>query len=223
MKVKMIILTKSSKNGGFCVAGINVETGSWIRLVTEDPYTDGAVPEDDAKYSNGNPVEVLDCVEVNLIKHLPTKAQQENYVYQRVCWKFVKKYSIDEVLKIHPLDVTEKIFGSYENYITPEQVDGHSLLLIKVDEPEISITEPEHNNDNNRKKYFHFINNNKQYCSFNISDNVLKESYSRKPDGKYPLSDGYAVVSLTNEHTPLGWTVSRHYKMLAQYFPINND
>ena len=35
-KLVMIILTKSSKFSAKCVAGINVENGEWVRLVSDD-------------------------------------------------------------------------------------------------------------------------------------------------------------------------------------------
>ena len=35
-KLVMIILTKSSKFSAKCVAGINVENGEWVRLVSDE-------------------------------------------------------------------------------------------------------------------------------------------------------------------------------------------
>lgn len=41
MEKKIIILTKSKKHSGYCVAGIDYETGEWIRLVSSDSETGG--------------------------------------------------------------------------------------------------------------------------------------------------------------------------------------
>ena len=42
-KLVMIILTKSSKFSAKCVAGINVENGEWVRLVSDDVEKHGAI------------------------------------------------------------------------------------------------------------------------------------------------------------------------------------
>ena len=41
----LIILTKSSKYHGNCVTGIDTENGKWIRLMTHDEQSQGAVPD----------------------------------------------------------------------------------------------------------------------------------------------------------------------------------
>lgn len=43
MRKKVILLTKSLKNGGYCVAGIDYYTGQWIRLVSGNQETKGAL------------------------------------------------------------------------------------------------------------------------------------------------------------------------------------
>ena len=45
--VEMVVLTKSAKNGGHCVAGIDVDTGNWVRLVSNDLNTHGALSDQD--------------------------------------------------------------------------------------------------------------------------------------------------------------------------------
>lgn len=70
MKMRFIMLTKSSKNGKYCVAGIDAASGEWIRLVTDDKATDDAVADDDLECTNGRIAEILDEIEVdaNLIQ-----------------------------------------------------------------------------------------------------------------------------------------------------------
>ena len=53
MEKTIIILTKSKKHSGYCVAGIDFETGEWIRLVSSDIETEGAVPNETLQLSNG--------------------------------------------------------------------------------------------------------------------------------------------------------------------------
>lgn len=47
MKKNIIILTKSIKHGGFCVAGIDTDNGEWIRLISSDANSEHAVPYQD--------------------------------------------------------------------------------------------------------------------------------------------------------------------------------
>ena len=50
--VEMVVLTKSAKNGGHCVAGIDVDTGNWVRLVSNDLNTHGALSDQDMQYQD---------------------------------------------------------------------------------------------------------------------------------------------------------------------------
>lgn len=81
MKKQVAILTKSFKHNNYCIAGIDCETGEWIRLVSNDKDTEGAALRKDVTYSDGTEVEVLDIVDVNLIQPIPTIAQSENWLY----------------------------------------------------------------------------------------------------------------------------------------------
>ena len=222
MLFDIIVLTKSFKHGSHCIAGINAKNGEWIRLVTDDLSTEGAVPDDDAQYSNGRPVKVLDCVKVDLIRALPTNAQMENWLYNgEVVWQFVKRYSMDEVLNLHPLDTAHPIFGSYDNSCSPNQLDGRSLLLVKVSHPYIQVKTYENEYSYKTKVYFNFFINGINYSRFSVSDRDLYCEYIQKSDGFYPLNDGYAILSLTGAWSPSGRDNDiKHYKMLAQFFYI---
>ena len=67
MKNEVIILTKSIKRGGYCVAGIDANTGEWIRIVSDDEYTEHAVLDSHMRISNGNSVESLILLELTLL------------------------------------------------------------------------------------------------------------------------------------------------------------
>ncbi len=46
MKKEIIILTKSDKRAGYCIAGIDKKTGEWIRVISSNNSTEHAVPGD---------------------------------------------------------------------------------------------------------------------------------------------------------------------------------
>lgn len=70
-KLVMIILTKSSKFSAKCVAGINVENGEWVRLVSDDVEKHGAIP-DYKLQTDTREVCILDVVEVHCISGYTT-------------------------------------------------------------------------------------------------------------------------------------------------------
>ena len=45
----ILILAKSGKHGDFCIAGKEIGTGNWIRPVSDNNETNGAITEDQAR------------------------------------------------------------------------------------------------------------------------------------------------------------------------------
>ena len=69
MKKQICILTKSYKHGGYCVAGVDIETKEWIRLVNSDnPSTDEIRKEQ--MILNGKVIDCLDVLEYDFIKNV---------------------------------------------------------------------------------------------------------------------------------------------------------
>lgn len=84
MSKEIVILAKSFKRGGYCIAGIDTTTGEWIRPISNDISNEGAVPVADIIYTDGNQVEILDIVEIEISSHKPTESQPENYIYDNI-------------------------------------------------------------------------------------------------------------------------------------------
>ena len=94
MEKKIIILAKSVKHSGYCVAGIDYETGEWIRLVSKDEETEYAVPQKDLVCTDGKDIEVYDIVVCSILKNCGTEVQPENYLYdENVKWQKVGRSS----------------------------------------------------------------------------------------------------------------------------------
>ena len=85
MKKNICILTKSLKDHDYCVAGIEIPNGKWIRLVTSK---DGdAFPKELLDDKN---IKELDLIEVELLQSVPYKTQVEN-------WLLDEKYEIKKL------------------------------------------------------------------------------------------------------------------------------
>lgn len=137
MKKTIILMTKSFKRNNYCIAGIDCKTGGWIRLVSDDKDSEGAVLCEDVKYNDGTEANVLDIVEVDLIRPNPTAAQSENWLYNRnITWKKCGVATLQQAINFRGLDnCGDNFFGNTDKSISPQNVNGKSLALIKADFP----------------------------------------------------------------------------------------
>ena len=199
MEKKIIILTKSKKHSGYCVAGIDYETGEWIRLVSSDSETEGAVPWEDLQYSNGETLEVYDIIMCRLLRKCGTIVQPENCLYdETVKWEKVGKSNFDEVIKIHGYDSVDYVFENEDTKLPADwRFSGNpSLCLLKVKDASIWVKTFEDN----------------QYKYMSISQIDLLNYYKNKTDDSYPLGTVTVVFSLTDKYY---WN-GKYYKVVAQ-------
>lgn len=139
-KLRLIIMTESSKFSGKCVAGIDVKSGKWIRLVSDDEETHGAIANRDLYYQDGGKCEVLDIVDVSIIEECGDDVQPENVLLDTSKYiRYVDRASLEDVLKIHPAEVRNDILGNKYSYISEQRVEsvGYSLALVEVQDLEI--------------------------------------------------------------------------------------
>lgn len=148
--ITIIILTESSKFSGRCVAGIDINTGKWVRLVSSDENSHGAISIKDLICQDGQVCKVLDIVQVPIIKSCGTLIQPENVLIDDTKYITVLgKASLQDVLNIHPAETKENILGNIYSYITEQRVYnvGYSLTLVKVSNAQIhQTTTPEGKN-----------------------------------------------------------------------------
>lgn len=210
MKKTIIILTKSKKHSGYCVAGIDYETGEWIRLISSDNETEGAVPRDDLVFSNGQILEVYDIITCELVKPCGTEVQPENWLYDEdMKWKMVGKSNLAEVLEIHGYNSMNYIFENEDVKLPAdwEFESNSSLCLAKINNAFVWVKTFEE-----KKISLNFTYNNVQYRYMSISQTDILDYYKNKPDGSYPLGTVYAVFSLTDRYY---WN-GKYYKVVAQ-------
>lgn len=130
MKKKVCILTKSLKDGNYCVAGIDINNGAWIRLVASD--TGEAIPKDILDDDNINE---FDIVDVNVKRYVPHKLQKENWLIDKQN-KIEKIGSITkgELKYIHNIENPNMIFGNHRSELNKEEIKliKNTLLLVRV-------------------------------------------------------------------------------------------
>lgn len=204
MQKDIIILTESDKNHAFCVAGIDIHTGRWVRLVTEDEDTDGALTLEDLTYENGERCKVLDCVRVPIIERCGDQIQPENHLLDRNYYmEKIGKYRLGDVLKVHRPEVHEYILGKNEgHYVTEKYVynaGGISLVLVEVRNLRI------YNNKDSKKKA-DFYYNSRYYKNFSVTD---REYYNREGI----INKAILVISLTGKVLH-----EKYFKCVAKIF-----
>ena len=210
MEKKIIILTKSKKHSGYCVAGIDYETGEWIRLVSSDLETEGAVPCVDLQCSNGETLEVYDIIMCRLLRKCGTIVQPENCLYdETVKWKKVGKSNLDEVIKIHGYDSVEYVFENEDTKLPADWIfsGNPSLCLLKVKDASIWVKTFE-----DKKISLNFTYDDVRYKYMSISQIDLLNYYRNKTDDSYPLGTVTVVFSLTDKYY---WN-GKYYKVVAQ-------
>lgn len=126
--MKVIVITKSDKNGGLCVAGINIENGSFVRLVSDNNTNHYAIP----KWCMRN-VEVLDIIDVSVIHPVPSFCQQENMEVKLQQWTKVEKVPIetlfDKINNKDPYIFNDSCFYLDESIAQSLQ---YSIIMVKV-------------------------------------------------------------------------------------------
>lgn len=208
----IIVLAKSTKHyPNFCIAGIDVHTGEWVRPISDNIATEGAVPPEDILCEDGSAVQILDIVKINFIQHCPSDAQSENFLYDKnIPWKKIGTTTLQNVISQYGTDNDNYIFANSRKDLSDNELSGKSLMLVKIQNPFINIKTFE------RKKFqLCFDYNNSHYDYIRIEDSSIVKRFMSYKDGNYSLgNDVYAVFSLTGRYEKTG----KFYKMVAHLF-----
>lgn len=173
----MVVLTKSSKFGKYCVAGIDLKNRNWIRLVTNDEASCGAVAKENLVCIDGSIVQVLDVIDVPVLGPCHNAIQPENVLIDlNTNIEKVQKMSIEDVIRIHPLENRIYILENAHYYVEDVQIGsvGYSLTIVEVSNLEIIQEETPSGNpktkvnfDYNGYKYEHMSVTDEQFYSVN--------------------------------------------------------
>ena len=170
----IVIMTMSSKINGLCVAGIDYETGEWIRLVSRNNIDgEGAVLRSDIKYEDGTEANIFDIIELDLYP-VPSNSQNENYEYDdRYFWSKVGTSSLTDILNRFGMCNSTYIFENSCKFLDENELTGDSLMFVKIDNLKISV---EFSFGKLRHKAS-FMYNGNYYHDISISDVNIKNNY----------------------------------------------
>lgn len=114
----LICLANSIRHDGRCVAGIDVQTGEWVRPV---PSGGGGIPYSTTCVA-GRPVGNLEVVRIPLTTTNPsTRYQRENRVMRDAPWTLIRQATIDEVMQY--CDGAAPILHTDSDRVAPDDLD----------------------------------------------------------------------------------------------------
>ena len=208
--IRFLVMTKSSKNKGFCVAGFNIDTKRWVRLVTNDAEKKGALSKKHLIFSDGSECQVGEVIGVWVKAHIPSFCQTENYLISDVdCIQLLWLCPVEYIQSIYSLERPSHIFLNARPYLTLAEVEklNRSLYFVEVFDLQISLKEV---GDGKSKSKVSFTYNNDRYLDIAMTD---PEFYLSNLMAKR----AWIVVSLPNE--PYG-DAQLFYKFVARIIPI---
>jgi len=204
--VKTIVCLANSYKppSGRCVAGKQInkkgDCGGWIRPVSTRPTAEVSFTE--YRYENGQSPQLLDIIDVPLLKSVPHGHQTENHIIDaKQLW--VKKGVVAWEDLEHFRDRPESIWinsdhtgqGHYDCMSQAEAATlDHSLLLIKKTNFTVEVGT---NLFNGKRIYRGKFNYKGVYHNFSITDPLVRDRFGSKQEGDYALKDVYLCLSLT--------------------------
>ena len=123
--MQMCVLTMSSKGDGICLSGYDVDSGKWVRLVSNE--------EGDAISRNlMNEVNILDVIEFDIVKYAPIRWSKENIIAKNI--KVVGKKTEYEIFCKYGIDNDDLLFDDGKYYVDENNLLNltKTLMIINV-------------------------------------------------------------------------------------------
>ena len=210
MIVTVVILTKSTMKGGFCITGFDLNSRKWIRFVTDETGTPLMEPQ--TKFFNVPGVlKPLDIVRVNMIKNVPANNHTEDVIvnYETLSKRGTSR--LEAVRRFHPEEEHDFIFGNNLDFLTQQEMQkfkfDYSLVFVSV--KNFEITYQQKIDRISCRASFNYNGNN--YSSIRITD----PDYTNQSE-PVNLDEAFLVMSMPKVPYEKD---GRFYKFVAKIFP----
>lgn len=202
---RIVCLANSRKLSGRCIAGRewnDGQAGQWIRPVSARENQE--VSENERQYEDGSDPQVLDIIDIPLLKRQPKDYQTENWLLDSEnYWKNAGRLpradlpGLTDPVEPLWLDGHSTIKG--ENDKIPLAIIGSiadSLRLIRVEYLQLNVSMPsEAFGNRKRRAQGRFSRAGSEYA-LRITDPKFERTYLAKPDGDYEIGECYLTISL---------------------------
>ncbi|MDP8033844.1 hypothetical protein QJU43_06685 [Pasteurella atlantica] len=209
MEKEIVILAKSIKHNGYCVAGKYFSTKQWVRLVSNSGG--GQLSFEQVQYENiyGRfEVKPLQRMKIGLVKEVSLINQPENWLIDNRLW--VQNYRIEKSELYNYLDKPEDLWGdshkvNYNSIESRNILIEQSLYLVKAHNLNLYITE-----DQKRRAKF-------CYNNINYDLPVTDPEFDNIFNDKNIINNAILCISLGEEFN--GYC----YKIVATIFECEEE
>jgi hypothetical protein len=197
----IVVLANSWKHHDWCLAGIDLDTGKWVRPVTD--LDDGRIPQTAMKLGGYFP-KLLDILEIPLDATGPDfDFESENrgilpgrwYQRGKMTPEDIKKYAIKPHYVLH----------NHKKYVTPRELCKKAfekrvtLQLIYIDNFEVRDTRTKHTDKHSWKGV---ISSGGRELEVGITDSIYFQKLNK---GHKPSPSCLLTMSLGMPHKPPDW------------------
>jgi hypothetical protein len=202
MPVRFVCLANSFKEGGRCLAGIEVDNNNnprienghpkWIRPICNTPH--GEVPTHLVAHLN-----ILDIIEIDITGYPKARDYQtENALFHENSIRVHGRYNSNNLNEL--CDNRNLIFGNRGKAVSEEAIGtlSYSLMLINTNQFEVIEKTYEDNPIMPKMRMVFFYNGN-QY-DLPVTDPVFQHKYRINPDIMEEVADVYLSLSLAVLH-----------------------
>ncbi|HEX4166127.1 MAG TPA: hypothetical protein VHZ55_11695 [Bryobacteraceae bacterium] len=207
MAVKTIVCLANSYKppDGRCIAGreiVNQQWGGWIRPVSARETKEVLYQE--YRYENGQSPQLLDVIDIPVLRAEPIRHQSENYVIDAGHW--VKRGVIPwdqlEAIRDQPdaLWINNDSTSAGTNDRISQEDAAHitnSMLLIRPDDFTIEVGT---NYWTSRRSYRASFRYRGTVHNLSVTDPAVRSAFATKEIGSYALQDVYLCISLTEPY-----------------------
>ncbi len=206
---RIVCLANSYKHNERCIAGIDVETGKWVRPVSS--REDRAITKT-MRAINGKEPQILDVLEIPLENHGPDEGcQPENRLLKPSQWRIVDRTKPEKLLEYCEDDSV--ILHNHKDRVSPDFFSAapkekwKSLQLIHNGNVAF-----EHDWFNRRKWRAYFQDGKGNHLGLKVTDPVI---LGRLNLGDKISKDCILTISLATAWSPNRITPKRCYKLVA--------
>jgi hypothetical protein len=202
----IVCLAHSTKTGGYCVAGKELQKdgyGGWVRPVSARASAEVSAAE--CTCDDGKQPQLLDIIEIPLAKQAPDRHQIENHEIDAGKWKKIGTLSWEDVNKLvdkaAPLWIDgQRTYSGVNDCVSAKEAEAlkGSLVLIRPDKVTIRVG-MEGDLYQKRAVRAYFKHAGVDYA-LKVTDPVADEAFRAKKDGEYVLEDVLLCVSLTEPY-----------------------
>ena len=213
-KARMVVLAKSWKRGGFCVAGKLLDgSDRWVRPVCD--VRGGGLSALQLRLADGGEVEVLSVVDAVLGQAMPNGVQRENCLLGDGAWRYVGAWDrrrLDELT-----DAVDRLWLGPERHLAPAQAVrcDRSLALVRVDSLIVEAGPHPYRSGYQFLGSFDYRGVGYRQWSVtapNLCRRLESELDRSEPFGRWELGPAFLCLSLSQPFN------GYHYKLIAEVF-----